>query len=35
MYMNEFRKQLIDRMIKIYGPEHRIVTTFIEACEKA
>lgn len=32
--MNDFRKNLIDRMIKIYGYEHRYVIQFAEICEK-
>ena len=32
--MNDFRKNLIDRMIKIYGYEHRYVIQFAKMCEK-
>ena len=32
--MNDFRKSLIDRMIKIYGYEHRYVIQFAKMCEK-
>ena len=31
--MNEFRGQLLDRMIRIYGFEHPLVISFAEACE--
>ena len=32
--MNDFRESLIDRMIKIYGYEHRYVIQFAKMCEK-
>ena len=32
--MNEFRNQLLDRMIRIYGFEHPLVVSFAEMCEK-
>lgn len=31
--MSEFKKQLIDRMIRIYGFEHQVVIDFVKACE--
>lgn len=31
--MNDFRKELLDRMIRIYGFEHEIVIQFAKACE--
>lgn len=31
--MNEFRKTLIDRVIKVYGFEHEIVIEFASLCE--
>lgn len=32
--MSEYREQLIDRMIRIYGYENEIVIKFCEICEK-
>ena len=32
--MNTMRKNLIDRMIRIYGSEHPIVIHFTEQCER-
>lgn len=31
--MSAFREQLLDRMIRIYGFEHKVVVAFAEACE--
>ena len=32
--MSEYREQLVDRMIHIYGYENEIVIKFCEICEK-
>ena len=32
--MNTMRKNLIDRMVKIYGFEHPVVIQFTELCER-
>lgn len=32
--MSEYRKQLVDRMIRIYGYENEIVIKFCEVCER-
>ena len=32
--MNTMRKNLIDRMIRIYGFEHPVVIRFTELCER-
>lgn len=31
--MSNFRESLIDRMIRIYGFEHKLVIEFIKMCE--
>ena len=31
--MSNFRKVLIQRMIRLYGREHKIVVDFIEICK--
>ena len=31
--MNELREKLIDRMIRIYGFEHKMVVDFAKLCE--
>ena len=31
--MSKFRESLVDRMIRIYGFENRIVISFCEMCE--
>lgn len=31
-YRNEYRESLLDRMIKIYGFEHKAVIEFAEMC---
>ena len=33
--MTEYRKNLIDRMIRIYGFEHPLVIDFCKLCESA
>lgn len=32
--MTEFRKTLVDRMIRLYGFEHRVVIAFSGLCER-
>lgn len=32
--MSEYRKQLVDRMIRIYGYENEIAIKFCEVCEQ-
>ena len=32
--MNTMRKNLIDRMVRIYGFEHPVVIEFTELCER-
>lgn len=32
--MSEFRKNLLDRVIRLYGFEHRITIGFAETCER-
>ena len=32
--MNTMRKNLIDRMVRIYGFEHPVVIQFTELCER-
>lgn len=32
--MNDFREQLVDRMIRIYGFENQIVIDFCRMCEE-
>lgn len=32
--MSEYREQLVDRMIRIYGYENEIVIKFCEICKK-
>lgn len=32
--MNDFRKSLVDRMIRIYGDEHKYTVQFANMCEK-